>query len=302
MTPEAKPLQVTSARDLSPLSGSLTILAGPPGLGKSWLAGSVAEYLSPKEVLVLATLPREVNSLQYQKHNLDTVVCADEEWQPEAKSLKATGYDNLIDTLRALRSDEKYGAIIIDNGTEAAELAWHAVLAPLGIGDPNELGKGGNRFAPYTSLREKMETMIRACGTLTGKTGLAKRPKLIIIPWHVQPPKDGMGDDESGDEKGKGAEYEGEYLPMIRGAFRRRLMALVDNFVYADLVRVPGRNALSESENHFCIQVISDNEKHVKTGGVTPALDKLVAKKYLDVHDRHDGWRVFTDLLKAEKK
>lgn len=294
------PIEVTKARDMSPLSGSLTVIAGPPGLGKSWFSGTMAEYLDADEVLVIATLPREVNSLQYQKHNLDTIVVTDEDWRPEAGVLKATGHRQLIDVLRDLRADEKYAGIIIDNGTEMAELAWHAAMEPLGVGDPNDLGRGSNRFAPYTSLREKMENAVRSLSILTGKTGLVKRPKLVAIPWHVQPPKETSDDDDSADQKGQGSEYEGEYLPMIRGSFRRRIMGLVDNYIYADLVRVQGSNPLSKVANHFAIQVVSDKERHVKLEGIAPDPKDLLDGKYIDVHGRNDAWRAFMDLLNQE--
>lgn len=292
--------EVTKASQLSPQSASLTVLAGPPGLGKSTTAGTVAEWIGdPSQVLVVATLPREVDSLMYQKHDLDTVVVTDEDWSPEDKTLKATGYQTLRRILRELRTDEIYSALILDNGTEMAEQAWHAAMAPLGVGDPNDLGRGSNRFAPYTSLREKMEQLINSLATLTGKSGKVVRPKTVIIPWHVQPPKDSSDDDESADERGQGSEYEGTFLPMIRGAYRRRLMGQVDNFLYADLVTVPKnpKNPLAGSDNHFCLQVISDHERHCKLAGVTPDPEKLVKGKYLDVHNRDDAWRMLMDLI-----
>lgn len=294
-------LTVTKAREISPTQGSLTVVAGPPGLGKSWVCGTMADYLDPSEVLVIATLAREINSVQYQKHNLDTIVVTDDRWEPAAgrEGLVATGYDQLIDVLRELRSDTQYKGIILDNGTEAAELAWHAALEPLGVGDPNDLGRGGNRFAPYTSIREKMEQLMRSVSILTGKTGLVKVPKLVAIPWHVQPPKETTDDSDSADEKGKGAEYEGDFLPMIRGSYRRKLAAVVDNFIYANLTTVRQKGKMT-SDDHYVLQVVTDRERHVKLAGQQPDESKLLKGKYLDVQDRHDAWAMFMDLLKTD--
>ena len=289
-------INVTKAKDISPSSGSLTVIAGPPGTGKSNIAGTLAEYLSPEEVLVIATLPREVNSRQYQKYNLDTIVVTDDGWEPsEGKAgLRADGFDTLLTLLRDLRADEKYKGIILDNGTEAAELAWHASLEPLGVFDPGDLK--GNKFTPYTSVREKMEQLMRSLSILTGKTGLVAQSKLIVVPWHVQPPKDTIDDSDSADKKGKGAEYEGDFLPMVRGSFRRRVSALVDNFVYADIEQVRMGKAMTPPTANYCIQVISDREKHVKHAGFIDT-DTLLKGKYINVHNRDDAWRQLMEVI-----
>lgn len=286
---------------MSPTSASFTIIAGPPGTGKSTAAGTVAEYAGPENTLLIATLAREVNSVVYQEHNLDTIVCSDDQWEPSAgkSGLIATGYDKLIKVLRELRQDEQYSAIILDNGTEAAEMAWHASMAPLGVADPNDLGRGGNRFAPYTTLREKMEQLMRSLSILTGKTGLVARPKHIIVPWHVQPPKDTSDDSESADEKGQGAEYEGNYLPMVRGSARRRIGGLVDNFIYSGIETVRTSKSGLVGEPHYVLQLVRDADRHVKIAGrVDP--EPLLKNKFLDVHNKQDIFRQLMHIIKPE--
>jgi len=147
-----------------------------------------------------------------------------------------------------------------------------------------------------------MEELMYGLSTLTGKTGFADRPKLVAIPWHIQPPKETSGDDDSADEKGKGSEYEGEFLPMIRGAFRRRIGGIVDMTVYSNLVRVQGKGSLSQAELHYCIQVISDRERHVKLPGRQPKPDTLLKGKFIDIHERDDAWRMLMDIISGKEE
>jgi len=53
-----------------------------------------------------------------------------------------------------------------------------------------------------------------------------------------------------------------------------------------------------KGENHFCVQVVSDRERHCKIPGRIPEGTELVKGKYLDVHNRDDSWRMYMNLLK----
>lgn len=266
-------MEIVKARDLGPGHGMLTVVAGPPGLGKSWFAGTVAEYMDPSEVLLIATLPREVKSVKYQEHNIDTIVITDEDWVPDEGKLMADGYGRLNKLLMELREDEDYGAVIVDNGTEMSELAWHAALETHGTGDPTQLGR--NKWDPYTSLDSNLSQLIYNLALLAGNTGSGTtskvaRPKQVIVPWHVQPPKESPGDDESADEKGKGSEYEGEYLLQIRGRQRRSVGQKIDALVYA-VRRGEIKDKVSmREEMKYMLQVAPDRKRHTKLPGKKP--------------------------------
>jgi len=266
-------MDVIKATDMAPGKSSIHVVAGPPGLGKSWFCGTVGEIIPPEEVLLIATLAREVKSAKYQQYDYDTIVCEDPEWEPQSGIYKSTGYSSLVKTLRELRTDDKYGAVILDSGTEAGELAWHQALEPWKVADPSEMGTSGNRFAPYTALDSYMDEIVRSLSKLAGHPAAGKlsvkRPKFVIITWHVQPPKETIGSDETADEKGEGIEYEGSVLPMIRGRFRRRLGQLIDSFVYADRQAVMDPKTTRTSVQHV-IQVRSTKEKHCKFPGILP--------------------------------
>ena len=107
-------------------------------------------------------------------------------------------------------------------------------------------------------------------------TPLVKRPKFVLIPWHTQPPKEGMTvnlgqgmkeKQQSADQKGAGIEYEGMVLPMIEGGYRRKLAADVDLVVYCDIETKcqldPKTKKMVEVVEHQ-IQVVPNKDRHSK--------------------------------------
>lgn len=273
-------MKTTKARNMNPESGMLVVLAGPGGIGKSTMAGKLAEYFSPDEVLVLVTLAREAKSLIYQKHNLDMILFEDSEWDPANRKYKATAFDELLATLEELATDTKYKGIIIDSGTFAAELAWNGALSDFKVETPADIA-GGSRWLPYTRLETKMLRFIYCLSNLTNPS-TAALPKIVAIPWHVQPQKSSVDDTETADEKGQDVEYTGKLLPRIKGGFRRRLIDLVDVFVYCD--RVFSSKGLKEKLD-YRVQVVSDRERHCKLPGDLSVLggDKTIESSWTEL-------------------
>jgi hypothetical protein len=111
----------------------------------------------------------------------------------------------------------------------------------------------------------------------------------------VQPAKETTDDNQSADQKGKDAEYAGNYLPTIRGGFRRHLLAKVDQFFFLDIVkhREPG---VSKSVLKHMVQVVSDNDRHTKYPGYVDA-SELINGKYVDIHGRDDAWRQIMKVI-----
>ena len=261
-------MNIIKATDLSPKGAQLSLILGPPGIGKSTFAASVINVVPKDEILLVATLPREVKSWKYQEYDFDTILIEEsDKWDPLNKSYQPTAFRETIKLLDELAEDEKYGAVIIDNGTEVSEFAWHDSLAPLKIGDPNELGSGGNRFAPYTSIRERMENFIMKVNRLTNSSASA-RAKHVIIPWHVQPPKDDEG-------KQKDIEYAGKELPMIRGGFRRRIGQKIDVIAYMTRKTTQGGKKVE-----YKLQIVSDMDKHCKVPCQVPDGVKFIDPEY----------------------
>ena len=269
-----------------------TVVAGPPGTGKSTLAGTMAKYIMDtykKKTLLIATMAREEKSWKYQElgeQYLDRILVTDDDWRPDLKikmgneAFKATGFFKTLELLDWLNDDDKYGGVILDNGTEHAEQAWHASLAPFFVASPADID-GRSRWLPYERLDSMLDQSVKSLVSLT----TAKHPKFVFITWHIQAPKDDqvetVGDKsnavkiekKSSDNTAKGLEYEGEVLPMIRGRFRRRLAGQVDAMLYTEVENKQAFvNGSIQAQTRYLVQVRPNPERHTKLPGPMPSV------------------------------
>lgn len=272
--------EIRKANDLSPHAGLSLVVAGPPGTGKSWFLGTMAET---GPTLLIATLSREVNSVQYQRNNVDVVLLEDLGWKPSAEEpqFEATAFTDFLKLIQELYEDDYYRNIIVDSGTELAEAAWHEALMPHGVAAPAEMEDKKSRWLPYETLDILLDQAIKGVVSLTK---LAKTPKNVGIAWHVQPPKDDTyetsGDVKSkkasADHAGEGVEYEGKVLPMIRGRFRRRLASQVDAYIYSDIQwRTGGEGVKKKRTPSFVVQVAPLQDRHTKLPGPVPEVTHI---------------------------
>lgn len=275
------------------------VIAGPPGTGKSSVLGSMADVLGRDRVLLLATLAREAESWKYQTDPpIPRIIFQDNGWVPTLGKLQATAFREFIDTLEWLHDvDDQYDGIVVDSGTELAELGWHLCMLPHGVATPAEMDGDKSRFLPYESLDIHLSSAVSKLQALT-KT--AKRPKHVLVSWHVQAPKEdtteGKGDNkrtkESADNAGKGVEYEGDVLPMVRGRFRRRVASQFDAMLYTDVqFRLVQGQGLTP---RFMLQVRPNPERHSKFPGPLPSMT------YLDVTDPVNPFQAFLDLTEGK--
>lgn len=247
------------------------VVAGPPGTGKSWLLGTVAEE-EGNDPLLVATLAKEVESTLYKRYDIPYVPIDDPDWSPSQDKLESTGFRKFTDLMVELLDDEKFGFVLIDSGTQLAELAWHYSLLPHNVASPAMLEEGNNRWLPYETLDIYMtEAVIKATNLTMAEK--AKRPKHVFFTWHVRPQQDEMwtkatGVKKSKDQKSEGIEYEGKLLPQVRGQFRRRLMEYVSTFVWTDIKLL--YDGPKQVGVDYLIQVMGDNERHCKVPGPKP--------------------------------
>ena len=191
----------------------------------------------------------------------------DTQWIPGLKRYKAGAYNRLLNWLVDMQDDDKYSAIIIDPGTDVVNLIEHTILEPYGKGSFGELP---DTMGAYRSLGDMSQEFLQTAALLSSK--LVKRPKWVIVPWHVQPAKEGQyvkvapgqrEKQESGDEKGAGIEYEGAVLPMLEGRYRRKLAGDVDMVVYCD-IDIKRNLRLQKDEVEYFLQIAPNKDRHAK--------------------------------------
>ena len=171
--------------------------------------------------------------------------------------------------------DDLYKNVVVDNGTELAEAAWHEAMSIHGVATPAEMEDKRSRWLPYDQLDIYLDQAVKGIVSLTSDAAL---PKNVGISWHTQPPKDDNYDTttktvkESADHKGEGVEYEGNALPMIRGRYRRRLAGQVDCYLSTELQHnlVRDSKSLKGTLPEYKVQVRPNKERHTKFPGVMP--------------------------------
>jgi AAA domain-containing protein len=272
------------------------VVEGPPGTGKSTLCGSMAEVLGKDKVILIATLPREIKSWKYQEHQIDRILLTDADWEPDMKHFGATAAAEFLKVVRYLRDeDTQYDAVILDSGTELAEFGWRAALAPHSVGSPAQMEDGKSRWLPYETLSNYLDLAIKE---LISLTEVAKRPKYVAVTWHIQPPKDDMSvgggaTKKSADAAGKGVEYEGDVLPMIRGQYRRKLGSQFEAVIFTDMQSKATLNAAGKVAGYtteYMLQVRPDLERQTKL----PC--QLPAQSYI-----HNSFKNLLELVRTGK-
>jgi hypothetical protein len=278
---EPEGFEIGEARDLSPHRASAVLFLGPPGTGKSHAMASMCEE---GKTLLIATLPREATSEGYQRYNPDLLLLEDKGWRPSQGRFNATAFQQFLDVMDTLAEDDEYRVILIDNGTELGEFAWHEALKPFGVGSPGDMDDRDNRFRPYTKIADYMQQAINAMLAL--KT--APLPKHVGVAWHLQPTKEDqvvfdrtVGQQVkklSADTRSEGVQYEGNVLPMLQGGFRRKIAGLLDVVVYSDILYdyetdAKGKRVVGKGKQpHYMLQVRPNEERHTKLPGLLPEM------------------------------
>jgi hypothetical protein len=235
--------------------GRVIALFGPPGTGKSHAASTIVDVVPKENIRLLCTKANEANS--YVASGLqDSAELFIDHWDPSMGMDDALGWSRLNKRIVECGKDEDVHCLIVDPGTDVAELLSHKLLKGLGVEDLSGLKKKGRdtSFDFWGQMRENlskfMDKLIAA--------SMGPAPTLVIVPWHVQSASEEelMAD--------KGTQFEGKTLPMVPGSYRKRLAGDVDVAAFTDVYRRKG-----EVEYRLILQ--PTHNQHAKVRGVLGA-------------------------------
>lgn len=169
----------------------------------------------------------------------------------------------LLERIHGLQEDDQYGAVIVDPGTDVMKLIKHHILAPYGVGSSGDLN---NRHGYFAQMADKGEEFVQEL-TLLASEGGSVRPKIVIVPFHVQPIKEG-------DEQAQDVEFQGKVLPKVEGSYRRTILADADMAIYCHLKTERSyKTSPPKDTTEYLIQVVPNEERHAKIR-LAPRLDQ----------------------------
>jgi len=277
------------------IAPAVVVPEGPPGSGKSTFCASVCDLpgITPEEVLLCTTKPGEAESWAYKRHGLVAERYFDSKWRPTLDQYEATDFVRLLRRMYELYEDDRYGAIIVDPGTDVPVLAEHYIVQSYNVGGIGELQASGQSQAAYRTLAEKTEEFVKTIAVLA--TEEVVRPKWVLLPFHIQPPKAGQyvkdpSDPsgrskvyiESADEQALDLEFGGRRLPQIEGGYRRRLNGDVGIVVYCEfeetpssLTKIDGKMVRVPAQTRYLIQPAPSKEAHAKVRGSPVLRERL---------------------------
>lgn len=225
-------------------TGILGAVLGPPKTGKSTFLASVAELIDPSQVLLLATKPREANSIGYREAKIASQVYMDSEWMPDIDMRRATAYQRLLKDIYKLQKDDSYKVVLLDVFNDAAKFAANQLLAKdASAKKPGDLANSrafyGDLFPMQTRLLDALMAL-----TVTGNN------KHVLVACHIQ---------AASDEEARDPAFEGRVLPMLPGKIRGYFAGEFDFCLYSgvDIERRRG-----ETTREFYVQVLPDAERH----------------------------------------
>ena len=253
-----------------------SLLLSPPGDGKSTMASTIQMLTGDKKTLLLACKAREANSWGYQQvDGIDTELYHDPRWVPSLDRFQADAHIKLLRRLDSLYDDTEYGAVIIDPFTDAALNLGHEILKAAGVGS---VGGLGDTQSYYASLKDGANELIDLATGLVSSA--AKLPKYLVVTMHVQPPKEdvtrGGITKPSADKVARGIEYEGSVLPMIDGAYRRKMAGDFDMVLYLGFEEKLDRSEKPPRQKpYYYAQISPDRDRHSKIAIGIPQTDKI---------------------------
>lgn len=241
------PNQIQDRLDLS--GGLLTLIVGPPGTGKSWMAGSLAEF-GPTHLI--AFKPKEVDSHNYNAHGVEHDLFHDPLWSPSTERYEASGWQDFVGRMHELLRDDEVENVILDPLTDLHVLIKHEIAKKE---NASSIGDMRDSLGAWGDVRARWEE----AANLITSLAFAPTPKNVAAVVHAKVPT------EEEEEK-RNVEFMGEVLPAIQGGFKTVLEGEFHLVLHTRVV--------SGRETKYMVEVTASSKRHNKVS-IAPQLSEL---------------------------
>lgn len=248
--------------------GLLTLVEGPAGTGKSWLAGSIAEF---GKTHVIAFKPKEVDSHQYIVRDLDWDLFHDPNWSPLTDQFEAGGFLQFLRRVDEIVEDDSIENVVLDPLTDLHHLIKHEVLSKENASKVRDMS---DSFGAWGDIGDLWESAVGKIASLA----FAPTPKNVVATVHTKVPSE--------DEEAKrNVEYMGTTQPALQGRIKNIIEGEFHLVMHARVVMTYDQSRREQSEN-YVVETRANSERHNKIA-LVPKLDQKTLpndfKSILDV-------------------
>lgn len=242
--------------------GLLTLVVGPSGTGKSWLAGSIEDF-GPTHLI--AFKPKEVDSNQYVERDIPWDLFHDPAWSPVTESFEAQGFLQFMRRIDEIVADDEIENVILDPLTDLHHLIKHEVLSKENATKMREMSDARGAWGDVRDLWEQAAAKITSLA-------FAPTPKNVVATVHAKVPTE----EES---ERRNVEFMGSTLPSIQGSFKTILEQEFHLVLHSRVVMEYDQEAREQREN-YVVEVRASADRHNKIAIAPKLVEKTVPNDF----------------------
>lgn len=247
--------------------GLLTLVEGPSGTGKSWLAGSIAEFGNTH---VIAFKPKEVDSFQYVDRGLDYDLFHDPNWSPLTDQYESGGFLRFLRRVDEIVENDEIENVILDPLTDLHHLIKHEVLSKENASKVRDMS---DAFGAWGDIGDLWEATMAKVSSLA----FAPTPKNVVATVHTKVPS------EDEQEK-RNVEFMGTTQPALQGRIKNIIEGDFHLVLHSRVV-MEYDSERREQVERYVVEARANSERHNKIA-LAPALkEKTLANDFSSIVD-----------------